>query len=287
MHTRPVVDSRELAALAEVAAPLQARSDAHIGYLGLDVEGIAAELAETTWNRVSAVIADDGVITGWLIGDVDPEMGRVWWFGPFVASGDWESVATSLLMAGRAQLDRNVTEEEIAVDSAFERCRAWAPQHGFVEATCSFVLTLDQPIPPASLDIREIAERDHEAVAALHDELFAGSHTTGHDLVNGHDATHRRLVVDLDGGVAGYVAVERQPDGMGYIDFVGVAPAARRRGLGSELIRAGAHELGRLDATPVALTVRDDIVGARELYASLGFREERALVPLRRGFPIA
>jgi ribosomal protein S18 acetylase RimI-like enzyme len=286
METRRIHDADELVALARFAAPLQASADAHVAFLGVDADGIAAELAETTWAEVSAVALIDDVVAGWLVGDVDPEMGRVWWFGPFVNAGEWEDVAGRLLTACRAQLGSGISEEEMAVDAEFLRCRAWAPTYGFKEEEGSVAVVLDRPLGPASTHIRDIADSDHDAVASLHDELFPGTHTTGRDLAAGHDATHRRLVIEHDGVLDGYIAVERLADGTGYIDFVGVARRARRRGLGGELVRAGVSELHRLGVSSISLTVRAGNAGARELYESLGFSEERLLVPLRRGFTI-
>jgi ribosomal protein S18 acetylase RimI-like enzyme len=286
MQTRSIRDEEELRTLVDLAARLQEHPETHIAYLAVDGEGIAGELAESTWRDVSAVALDGTSVAGWLIGDVEPSMGRVWWFGPFVVADAWESVATDLLVACRDQLGTEVTEEEMAVDTRFGRCRSWAPGHGFVEEEGSFALVLEQPIEGPSIEIREIGGADLDVVAELHDQLFPGTHTTGRDLVDGHDETHRRLVVDVDGTPAGYIAVERQADGSGYIDYVGVAPAMRRRGLGAELVRAGVVELHRIGSTSIGLTVRENSAGARELYTSLGFREERSLVPLRRGFSL-
>jgi ribosomal protein S18 acetylase RimI-like enzyme len=95
-----------------------------------------------------------------------------------------------------------------------------------------------------------------------------------------------RLVVERDGDVAGYVAVERQPDGNGYVDFLGVAPGHRRRGLGAELVRAGVAALAELGCRRFHLTVREADTGARALYAGLGFTEERVIRPFRRGFSL-
>jgi ribosomal protein S18 acetylase RimI-like enzyme len=253
-------------------------------YLGDELDGIVAELTETTWRDVSAVAVQGDTILGWLIGDVDPDMGRVWWLGPFVAVDDWESIATELLATGRRQLAAHVDEEEMSVDALFGRFRAWATSHGFVEEEGSYVLQLDGGLEPGVAAVREITDADRDAVARLHEELFPGTHTTGPALAAGHDETHRRLVVEADGDIVAYVAVERQPDGSGYIDYLGVAPAARRRGLGGDLVRAGVAELQRLNVTSVGLTVRVGSEGARELYRSLGFEEERVAIPLRRGF---
>jgi ribosomal-protein-alanine N-acetyltransferase len=287
VETRTIVDEHELSVLAGLAAPLQQRPETHVSLLGVGVDGIRAELAETTWRDVSVVAVAGDTVVGWLIGDVDPEMGRVWWLGPFVAADDWETVATELLAVGRSQLAVGVDEEEMAVDARFEQCRTWATSHGFVEEHGSFVLVLEGGLTPGTAVVREISEADHVAVARLHEELFPGTHTTGRELVSGHDETRRRLVVDADGEVVAYVAVERQADGGGYIDYLGVTPAARRRGLGGDLVRAGVAELQRLDVTSIGLTVRVGNGAARELYRSLGFEEERVAIPLRRGFSLA
>ena len=284
---RTIRDRHELAALADFAAPLQQRPETHVVYLGKEPDGIRAEIAESTWSDVSAVATDGDTIIGWLIGDVDADMGRVWWFGPFVTADEWESVATELLTACRRQLADDVDEEEMSVDARFERFRAWATAHGFVEEEGSYVMQFEGALEPSTADVREITDADHDIVTRLHEELFPGTHTTGRQLVAGHDETHRRLVAEVDGEVVAYIAVERQPDGSGYIDFLGVAPAARRRGVGRELVRAGVAELRRLGVTDVGLTVRVGSEGARELYRSLGFDEELVAIPLRRGFGLA
>ncbi|MGI9644992.1 MAG: GNAT family N-acetyltransferase [Ilumatobacteraceae bacterium] len=288
MELRRIEDEGELSALSEFAASLQVDPTTHCVYLGTAAAGIAAELAEATWQDVSAVAVAGDEIVGLLVGDVDPDMGRVWWLGPFVRADDWESVADALLAAGGEQLLAAVTEEEMAVDARFERCRHWAARHGYTEDEGSHILQLDGPVDaPPKMPVREIHDDDHPAVIRLHEELFPGTHTTGEQLVAGHDAKHRRLVVEADGAVAGYVAVEIQPDGSGYVDYLGVEPAHRRRGLGADLVRAGVVELLGLGADGVGLSVRAGSEGARDLYVSLGFDEERFVVPIRRGFSLA
>lgn len=291
MELRTIHDG-EIEALADLATPLQQRPDSHITYLGTDAVGIAAELDETTWHEVSAVAESDSEVVGWLVGDIDPEMGRVWWIGPYVIGShvkgeSWTSIAGALLAACRGQLPDTITEEEMAVDARFEPYCEWAATEGFAAEEGSWVLELDGPLDPPCVPVRDITSTDHDRVARLHEELFRGTHTSGDQLVEGHDDTHRRLVVEHNGGVAGYIAVEVQADGSGYIDYIGVDPAQRRNGLGADLVRAGVAELRRLDAAGIGLTVREGSDGARELYASLGFREERFVVPLRRGFSLA
>lgn len=278
--------------LAELASILQARAEHHVPYLGLEPESIAEEMVQDVddWTEAAAVAEDDeGRLVGWLMGSIDHDMGRVWWFGPFVDTDDpavWRDVADQLDESARRHLPAGVGEEEYAFDSRHVFGPDWAMARGFAADPGSAVLVLDHRIEPPRLDTRPATADDASTVGRLHDELFANTHTRGVDLVTGGDAHRLRLVAEQDGELVGYIAVERQPDGSGYIDFVGVAPAFRRRGFGAELVRAGVAALAGLGCERFHLTVREANSGARDLYRGLGFEEERILRPFCRGFSL-
>ena len=286
---RPAPDERR--ALAAFAAPLQARPEHHVAFLGADADTIAAEMIEDVddWTEAAAVAERDGRIVGWLMGSIDHDMGRVWWFGPFVDTDDadtWMSVATELDSTARLGLPGSVDQEEYAFDDRHDTGAAWATGRGFHADPGSAVLALDHAIEPAGLPVRPVTDDDLETVGRLHDMLFANTHTTGAALVAAADPTKPRLVAELDGEMVGYVAVERQADGGGYIDYLGVDPAHRRRGIGAGLVRAGVAALAELGCDHFDLTVREANTGARALYSSLGFVEERVIMPFRRGFTL-
>ena len=285
MHVRPAIDS-DLDALVDLAARLQARPERHIAYLGVDRAGIFEEINDVDWRSVSALAFDRDRLVGWLAGDCDTELGRVYWLGPFVEATEWERAVGDLYAAARALVPDDISQEEFASDARFDRLERWAATIGFSAEPGSRVLRLGSSLGPAQLEMRPVTADDLATVGALHEELFPGTHTTARQLVAACDDDHVRLVTEVDGIVAGYVAVERQPDGSGYIDFLGVAASCRRRGLGAGLVRAGVTELRRIGADPIHLTVRDDNVGARALYASLGFTDERTIRPLRKGFSL-
>lgn len=283
----------ELPTLAEFATLLQQRPDRHVAYLGLAADEIAEEMVEDVddWTEAAAVAEVDGQLVGWLMGSIDHDMGRVWWFGPFVdaeSEDDWRVVADRLDADARARLGPNVTEEEWAPDERNALLTRWAVDRGAMVDTGSAVLVLTGPLDPprGSTAFRPVADGDVARLGPLHDALFPGTHTTGEALVVRRDDEHLRLVAERDGELLGYVAVERHPGTAGYIDFVGVDPAHRRRGLGAELIRAGVTALRAIGCDEVSLTVRADNEGARAMYAALGFVEERVIVPIRRGFSL-
>lgn len=82
-----------------------------------------------------------------------------------------------------------------------------------------------------------------------------------------------------EGRPAGYLLARHAAD-EGEILNLGVAPAARRRGIGRALVREGLNALAALGATRVFLEVRESNAAARALYAEFGFGE----VGRRRGY---
>lgn len=131
-----------------------------------------------------------------------------------------------------------------------------------------------------------MASSDREVIVALHEELFANAHLTGRQLVDEAGPRQYRSVALVGDRVVGYAATEIQPDGDGLIDFVGVAPAERRKGFGRDLVAGAVATLLSNGAKRCFLTVREDNRAARGLYAGLGFEEERLLRPFRKGFAL-
>lgn len=288
----------DLDRLAQLAEPLQRRADRNIVYLATDAptiaEGITAE--DDDWTAVSAVALHGDTVVGWLVGSVDVELGRVWWYGPFVADGDdgstdWTTVADALYRDAHRRLPDRVDQEEIAVDPAFAELRRWADGLGFVADTGSVALISgfaprSELSSPPGVEIGPARADDQAAIGPLHDQLFPGAHLLGSRILDTPTEGHRRLVARIDGSPVGYVAIERTPDGEAYIDFVGVDPARRRSGVGAALIGAAMVEGAALGCHRAALTVRTDNDGAIALYRSLGFTQDQELLPLRKGFSL-
>jgi ribosomal protein S18 acetylase RimI-like enzyme len=59
----------------------------------------------------------------------------------------------------------------------------------------------------------------------------------------------------------------------GFVKDIAVAPPQRRRGIGAALLDAAATTFQQRGLTRLALKVHADNVGARRLYARLGFRD--------------
>lgn len=290
----------EVDAVARWLATQQADPTTHIASESTEPAGIATDLRQLEPRGLDDVlVADDaGEVVGLLAGEHDTDPPRVWWRGPFVAAGaDVDAVADALLTAGRAQLPGHVTQEELGPDARHAWMPTFAGHHGFVpeEASAVLVRTLggdagvprDAAAPPLGVEVVAVTSTTAAAVVALHDALFPGTHSAGSRVAAAGEG-HAVLVATRAGEVVGYVAVERQEDGSGYVDYLGVADGERGRGIGRALVAAGCVWLhDEAGCASADLTVRESNRGARRLYGSLGFVEERLVRPWRRGFSLA
>lgn len=291
-HPLTVTQSLRAGDLDEVArrvAELQRDPEQYVCYLSTEPAAIAAELGELPGGPAATVVAvSGGRPVGLLAADHDTDPPRVWWHGPFVWGGEgWRGVADRLYASARRRLPPQVTQEELGPDDRSVRIAAFARAHGFAADAAAAVLVLAAPFPdPHPGTVVPTTVADHAELARLHDDLFPGSASTGAELVDPDDPDRVALAVRRAGGLAGYVVVERQADGGGYIDLVGVRPDLRGRGLGRALVLAGVGWLHERGCAPVSLTVREDLRAPRALYESVGFVEERTIRPWRKGFSL-
>lgn len=278
-----VVAETDLEAMVGLAVAQQAVPEHHIAYLGLEPDSIREDiLGVDGWvGRTAVAVDDDQQLTGWLLGEKDDDMDRVWWWGPFLAEWVGEEQADALYRVASEVV--GAAEEEMAPDDRNGNVAELAERNGFRGEAASAVLSYTDAgfgRPTGAVPL----EHGHRAdVALLHDRLFPGTHTPGETLVSSEDL---RLVIIEAGEVVGYVAAELQSDGSGYIDYVGVDPPQQRRGLGRGLVMGVTDRLLGLGATSVNLTVREDNIAARRLYESLGFTQERLIRPYRKGFTL-
>lgn len=282
MFVRVAVET-DLEAMVTLAVSQQAVVEHHIGYLGLEVDSIQKDIVGVDgWiGRTAVAIDDDQRLTGWLLGEKDDDMDRVWWWGPFLTEEAWQMQPDALYRMASKLVGG--AEEEMAPDDRNADVAELAERNGFRGEVASAVLSYADAGFGRPTGVVPM-EREHRGdVAALHDRLFSGTHTPGASLVESEDL---RLVIVVAGEIVGYVAAEVQSDGSGYIDYLGVDPSHRRSGLGRRLVMGATDRLLGLGAKSVNLTVREDNEAARALYESLGFTQERLLRPYRKGFSL-
>ena len=190
----------------------------------------------------------------------------------------------------RSRLPGQVRQEELACNEGSRFLAAFARRHRFRAEEASVVLsrTLDAARDPHAGDgtvtVGTASEAQHLDAARLH--AAPGTHSTGERALR-TEPDRVPLVAVRDGAVLGYAVAEVQADETGYIDFVGVAPGARGRGVGGALVAQVCRVLrDEHRCAAVDLTVRASNTAARRLYARPGFVEERMLRPWRKGFSL-
>ena len=297
---------KDLERLAVFAADAQVDPERFCAYVAESAAGVVAEVADTEGWPANAQVAldDERNVIGWLLAETDADMGRIWWWGPFVAdaAAGGALVADALLSAG-LRTHPEFGEHELAVDARSQFMAGLAARHGFTAQEGSVVMVRGQEAlreqePPPGVVVSELeagVSQAAGAVAELHDRLFPATHTPGDLLVSSADERLRRWVASRDGRVLGYIATELQLDGSLYIDYLGVEPSERNVGLGRRLVghalgrQALHHDAAGSDRRPARahLTVRVHNAAARALYASIGFTEERIVVPYRLGFSLS
>ena len=87
-------------------------------------------------------------------------MGRVFWFGPFVAAAEWEEVASALYERCTGVLAPTVSQEEMAIDVRFDRFERWATTLGFAAEEGSSALILETVLGGPGRVIRPVADDD-------------------------------------------------------------------------------------------------------------------------------
>ncbi len=275
----------DLDAMVSLAVQAQADPERWCAYLGDEADSIRADVAEIDdWPEWTVVGADTaGGVVGWLLAELDPEMGRVWWWGPFCVAEDWATVADTLYAAIAPRVRDVAPEEELCGDDSSAMVAAFAARSGLLADPGSVLLNRTDRNARTDGRVRAIERADHAAVMALHDLAFPGTHTTAAALVA---ADKPRFVIEVDGEVLGYVACEIHSDNSGYIDYLAVHPASRGSGLGGALVDHACHDLFGRGVTHAHLTVREANESARALYKRVGFIEERIAIPYRRGFSL-
>src|SRR5215469_13997727 len=151
-HIRPAEDVDHDQVL-DLLCRLQAAPCHHIGYHGETAAELADELAHLGFPAATTVAVDDANrVRGVLSIDVDPVLGRAWWYGPFVdvpaehpaADRIWSRTADDLYTAARAKSTAfaGITDSELYGHVEHCRLATFAHRHGFPPGEYSSVLML-------------------------------------------------------------------------------------------------------------------------------------------------
>jgi ribosomal protein S18 acetylase RimI-like enzyme len=292
----------DLDQVIDLLCRLQAQACHHIGYHGETRADITDEIAGLGWPAATVVAVDRADrVHGVLTVDVDTELGRAWWYGPFVdvpadhpaADRIWDRTADAMYAAARAlPIARGVDDSELYGHVEHCRLAAFARRQGFPDGTYSSVLALEGvdlvrligDVP--SVAVTELPTPPTDSVLAaslirLHDGCFPNTYLSAAGLLSG--AQDRTVVVATDGArLLGYAAGKAQPEDY-FIDFVAVPTESRGQGVAGALVTALVQRLAEKHGErrcACAVVVGGNAPSRRMLH-KLGFRPYLELVSYR------
>lgn len=230
------------------------------------------------WDDVSeicfVVAIQDGRLLGVLGCEFDEELGRGWLWGPFALTADWNELAANLLEQLLTLLPTAVRRLDFFLNQANQRAYRFYLAHGFREPQVSHVYVAEdrQALPFLLEPCGPLQPEQFGRLRALHDTIFPNTYYTGQDILDQLDGNHQVFICAQGEDLLGYVYATLDESGDGYLEFLGVRPDARGKGLGKCLLLTALKWLFEIkDVSTVGLTVSDDQNSARSLYEKVGF----------------
>ena len=260
------------------------------GEQGSDERSHVVELAELPSGEAAfwRAAGSCGETLGVIGCEIDRSQRRAWIRGPWAVPGPSSASLEAALLNTLERtlpeinrLDAFPSEDDETLAALYRGARyCRIDVHRVLQAALGDVgtaITADPRIRPArSGDLRQWLP--------LHHGLFPGSYLSDDEILAAiSDGPRLVLTAWLDGRPAGYlVAKDDATMDELYVDYLGVDPAARDRGLGGALLRHAMRWGEGRGRGRAALTVRQDRKEALSLYLQCGFQQARAGVHWRK-----
>ena len=136
------------------------------------------------------------------------------------------------------------------------------------------------PAPVAALAIADIADADVEAIIALWQRcgLTRPWNDPAADIALARRNPNSTVLVGCDAGAIVATAMVGHDGHRGWVYYVAVDPACRKKGLGRAIMAAAEQWLREAGLPKLQLLVRRDNAQAGEFYKSIGYEEADTIV---------
>jgi ribosomal protein S18 acetylase RimI-like enzyme len=260
------------------------------GDQGGDERSHVVELAELPAGEAAfwRAAGSRGETLGVIGCEIDRSQRRAWirgpWAVPGASSAPLEAALLDTLERALPEIDRLdafPSEDDETLDALYRGAGYRRMDvHRVMQAALGDAVAstaADPRIGPARSD-------DLRQWLPLHHALFPGSYLSDDEIAAAiSDGPRLVLTARLDGRPAGYlVAKDDATADELYVDYLGVDPAARGRGLGRALLRHAMRWGADRGRRCAALTVRQDRAEALSLYLQCGFQQASAGVHWRK-----
>jgi len=228
----------------------------------------------------------DGVLVGAMGSEYDEGLGRGWLHGPHGAAGDWDAVAEELLAQLSGELPACIGRLHAFLNVENRRGRRFYARHGFDERphlNYEFWLAPEERVVSEGAGCSPIAAGQEASFKRLYAALFANAYYSAERVLEMIGHSHQVFVAAEGEQVLGFAVASGAEGQPGEVQFLGVREDARRQGYGRCLLLSAVDWLLDAGGVPrVTLNVGDELVNARELYESAGFRLRFTGVGLER-----
>jgi len=271
---------------------LQSDNSHHIGYFGITAEELIPYIKELepNWKDTSLLAYEGKQLIGLIIIEYDLELERAWIHGPMVDHIDWQTVANTLISTAMLEIiPRSIQDLELCGDVSNDNLRIFAEVHKFKSSDPSALLSfkrndLEKLNSIQDPTIIKLREEFFESFQQLHDKIWPNSYFSGKQLIE-RRSDRNKILLEIEGKkLRGYIRGGVEPGGKeGYIDFVTVNEADRRKGIGKNLVIAITKWLlSSFEITSVGLSVYDTNRAAVNLYKKIGFEHARSIQGYRK-----
>jgi GNAT superfamily N-acetyltransferase len=219
----------------------------------------------------------DGQLAGAMGSEYDKELGRGWLYGPHVATENRETIAVELFTRLLAELPACIRQLDAYLNVENVRGRRFYAQQGFKERenlSYDFWLMPGDRVVSGDKRCHLLAKPHKASFKQLYETLFPAAYYSGERMLRMIGQSHQVLVVAEEKEVLGFVVVSIDESlSTGEIQFFGVRENYRRQGYGRRLLLSAIDWLlDKAGVSQVCLNVGKELVYARSLYESVGFR---------------
>lgn len=275
-----------LSDVASFIARLNLKSQHHIGYCGKKADEILHTLEEN-FGDVPAkdaflIATEHNKMIGVCGFDADIERGTAEIWGPFVDHIDALQVSKILWESLSTQFPKTIQSVRLFPENDNKMVIDFAKVFSFDTVSKETILKCSkQSFSSIKNDeVITLSSNHYSSLIKLHNQLFPNTYLTGTEMVEGlNEKSIVFGVLGKCGNLLGYLYGKADPEyGEGSIEFFGVSPSSRNKGIGSSLLARGLEWLFSFQSIEeVTLCVNSDNTKAIRLYLKLGFQIDHQL----------
>lgn len=246
---------------------------------GQNAEGLHEQLLNY-WSdgELCYILAfGNGKLQGAIGSEYDRDLGRGWLHGPHAEDENWEVLVGELYNQLLAKLPEDIRQLDAYLNLENARGRRFYREKGFTERAYlnyDFWLVPEDRVVSSGGGCTLLNKQQEPSFKLLFEALFPQAYYTAERIIDMIGQSHQVLVKADEKAVLGFAVVSVEGDlSEGELQFFGVREDRRRKGYGRELLLSAIDWL--LDTAGVArvcLNVGEELVNARGLYESVGFR---------------